>query len=421
LSGFPIHNLRQATSFLEGHTTIIPTTVAIAGIFRRRDDEKMDFAEVKSQENVKGAMEITAAVGNNLPVLDQLTKPILVTGALGWLGSRLVEALVGGLPDCDALKDPCPDARLRCLVLPGQDASALARLPGRIEVLTGDLREPADCDRFCQGAKGAILFHTAGIIHPRRVTEFYSVNVWGATQLLEAAVRAGVRRAVVVSSNSPCGCNPHPDHLFDELSPYHPWLNYGRSKMQMELAVRECQQQGRLETVLVRPPWFYGPNQPPRQTLFFRMIRAGKAPIVGPGLNLRSMGYIDNLCQGLLLAAMSPRANGQTYWLADRRPYSMNEIIDTVERLLETEFGRPCAHRRFRLPGLAASIASVLDAAIQAAGFYHQKIHVLSEMNKTIACSIAKAEKDLGYHPAIELEEGMRRSLAWCIRRGLEI
>ena len=346
---------------------------------------------------------------------------ILVTGALGWLGSRLVEALLGGLPDCDALKQPRGDARIRCLVMPGQDAAALPRFPDRLQLVTGDLRDPADCDRFCQGAKGAILFHTAGLIHPRRIAELYTVNVRGTAQLLEAAVRAGVRRAVVVSSNSPCGCNPHPDHLFDELSPYHPCRNYGRSKMRMELAVKECQQQGRIETVLVRPPWFYGPNQPPRQTLFFQMIRAGKAPVVGSGGNLRSMSYIDNLCQGLLLAAMTPRASGQTYWLADRRPYSMNEIIDTVERLLETEFGRPCAHKRLRLPALAASVASVLDTAIQAAGFYHQKLHVLSEMNQTIACSIAKAERDLGYHPAIDLEEGLRRSLAWCLRQGIEI
>jgi nucleoside-diphosphate-sugar epimerase len=349
------------------------------------------------------------------------TNQILVTGAPGWLGSRLVEALLGGLPDCEALKEPRRDARIRCLVLPGQDASALRRLSDRIELLTGDLRNPADCARLCQDARGAILFHAAGLIHPRRIAELYSVNVRGAAQLLEAAVRAGVRRAVVVSSNSPCGCNPHPDHLFDELSPYHPFLNYGRSKMQMELAVHECQRRGRLETVLVRPPWFYGPNQPPRQTLFFRMIRAGKAPIAGSGRNLRSMTYIDNLCQGLLLAAMTPRANGQTYWIADRRPYSMNEIIDTVERLLETEFGRPCAHKRLRLPGLAASIAFLLDAALQGLGLYHQKLHVLSEMNKTIACSIAKAETELGYRPAIELEEGLRRSLSWCLGQGMEV
>ncbi len=346
---------------------------------------------------------------------------ILVTGASGWLGSRLVGALVGGLPDCPALEAPFPGARVRCLLLPGQDGAALSRLSDRIEVFAGDLRNPGDCDRFCQGTPGAVLFHTAGIIHPRRVAEFYEVNVRGSTQLLDAAIRTGVKRAVIVSSNSPCGCNPHPDHLFDESSPYRPWLNYGRSKMLMELAVKERQQRGSIETVLIRSPWFYGPNQPPRQTLFFRMIRTGKAPIVGSGENLRSMSYIDNLCQGLLLAATSPRANGETYWIADRRPYSMNEVVDTIERLLETEFNRPCAQRRLRLPGFAAALALMMDRAVQAAGFYHQKIHVLAEMNRTIACSVAKAEQELDYHPVVELEEGMRRSLAWCIERGLEI
>jgi nucleoside-diphosphate-sugar epimerase len=195
-------------------------------------------------------------------------------------------------------------------------------------------------------------------------------------------------------------------------------MNYGLSKMRMELAVKE--RESRIETVIVRPPWFYGPNQPPRQTLFFQMIRDGKAPIVGSGENLRSMGYIDNLCQGLLLAALIPAARGQVYWIADRRPYSMNEIIDTVERLLETEFGHQCSHRRMRLPGFASEIAWVADATLQSLGVYQQKIHVLSEMNKTIACSVARAEQELGYRPAVSLEEGMRRSLAWCARRGIK-
>src|SRR5206468_3377962 len=117
-----------------------------------------------------------------------------------------------------------------------------------------------------------------------------------------------------------------------------PYMGYGRSKMQMELAVKD--RAGKIETVVIRAPWFYGPNQPPRQTLFFQMIRDGKAPIVGSGRNLRSMAYVDNLCQGLLLAASSERAVGETFWIADRRPYSMNEIVDTVERLLEREFGQ---------------------------------------------------------------------------------
>jgi nucleoside-diphosphate-sugar epimerase len=296
----------------------------------------------------------------------------------------------------------------------------LRQFSKRIELITGDLRNPSDCERFCQNAKGGLLFHTAGIIHPRRVADFYAINFQGTTQLLDAAIKAGVSRAVIVSSNSPCGCNPHPDHLFDESSPYRPYLNYGRSKMLMEQAVKERQARGSIETVLIRPPWFYGPNQPARQTLFFTMIRDGKVPVVGSGQNLRSMSYIDNLCEGLLLAGNVEAANGQIYWIADRRPYTMNEVVDTVERLLENEFGVKCAHRRLRLPGLASSIAFAADRLLQGVGLYHQKIHVLSEMNKTIVCSVSKAERELGYRPTVALEEGMRRSLAWCLAHGMK-
>ena len=118
---------------------------------------------------------------------------VLVTGALGWLGTGLLQTLV---------RDP--DLAIRGLVLPGQRPPADASL-ARVELIEGDLRNPADCARLCADAKDAILFHTAGVIHPRRVREFYQVNVEGTRNVLAAAVAAGVRRAVVVSSNSPCG------------------------------------------------------------------------------------------------------------------------------------------------------------------------------------------------------------------------
>src|SRR6185503_8597426 len=173
------------------------------------------------------------------------------------------------------LKNPPADLRVRCLVLPGQDAAPLRKISDRIEIVTGDIRNAADCARFCEDARGAVLFHTAGIIHPRKISELYEINLQGSINVLDAAITGGVRRAVVVSSNSPCGCNPRPDHLFDEEARYHPYMNYGKSKMQMELAVKE--RQAKIETVIVRPVWFYGPNQPPRQSLFFQMIRQGKA------------------------------------------------------------------------------------------------------------------------------------------------
>ena len=341
-----------------------------------------------------------------------------MTGAAGWLGRRLVDTLAHGLGDHPELAEPDPAFRIRAFDLPGADFTALRGLSERVEVVEGDLRRPDDVTRLFTGTRGAVVFHIAGIIHPAKVDDFYRVNVDGTRHVLAAAEAAGARRVVVMSSNSPIGVNPRPDHVFDEKSPYHPYMNYGRSKMLMEMAVREQRQRSSVESVLVRAPWFYGPWQPPRQTLFFTMIRDGKVPIVGDGKNRRSMAYLDNLCQGLMLAALVPAADRQVYWIADERPYTMNEVVDTVERLLEKEFAQTVAHRRMRLPGLAGDVAQMADATLQALGVYQQKIHVLSEMGKTIACDVSRAKAELGYRPAVALEEGMRRSIRWCLENG---
>ena len=347
--------------------------------------------------------------------------PTLVTGAPGWLGTRLVEVLARGLPDVPALATPNPERRIRCLVLRGVSPRALTALSPRVEAVEGDIGDPTSLASFFRGGEGATLLHLCGLIHPRRIRELYAVNVEGARNVLEAAAAVGVRRIVGISSNSPAGCNPRPDHLFDESAPYHPYMHYGRSKKLMEDLLNEAHAKGRIESVILRPCWFYGPGQPPRQSRFFTMIKAGKAPIVGGGESRRSMSYIDNTCQAILLAATTPAARGRTYWVADRRAYSMNEIVDTVERLLETEFGMAVAHRRLRLPALASGVAYAVDGVLQGLGLYQQAIHVLSEMDKTIACSIARAERELGYDPKIALEEGMRRSIRWCLENGQAI
>src|SRR5262249_39222632 len=157
------------------------------------------------------------------------------------------------------------------------------------------LRDPASLDAFGRGADGALLLHCAGVIHPRRVREFYDVNVEGTRALLALAERRGVRRFVHVSSNSPLGCNPHPAHRCDESRPHRPNGHYGRSKKRAEDLVNEAGARGPLEVSIVRAPWFYGPGQPERQIRFFQMIESGRTPLVGGGANLRSMVYVDNL------------------------------------------------------------------------------------------------------------------------------
>jgi nucleoside-diphosphate-sugar epimerase len=99
----------------------------------------------------------------------------------------------------------------------------------------------------------------------------------------------------------------------------------------------------------------------------------------------------------------------------------MLEIIDTVADVLEKDFGMTVSRKRTRLPGLVSEIALLADRLLQAVGLYHQKIHVLSELNKNIACTIARAQRELGYAPTVSLRDGMRRSVQSLLDEGGKI
>ena len=75
------------------------------------------------------------------------------------------------------------------------------------------------------------------------------------------------------------------------------------------------------------------------------------------------------------------------------------------------EFNINCKKSQINLPNLLSSMAYQLDKLIQSIGLYNKEIHVLSEMNKTIACSIQKAQNEINYHPTISLYEGTAMSI----------
>jgi nucleoside-diphosphate-sugar epimerase len=258
-------------------------------------------------------------------------------------------------------------------------------------------------------------------VGPRRTRDFYEIHVDGTRNVLEAAAEAGARRLIAISSNMVAGPNPQRERLFDEQSPRKPTLPYGKSKVLMEDAVNEAFAAGRLATVILRPCRFYGPRQHSARTRLYRMIRRGRMPILGKGDALWSMSYVDNTCQALLLAEGSEVSAGKTYWVADRRPYTVREIVDTVEFLFEREFGIPVSHGRRRLPRMVGRVAAEADAILQRFGVVEPHLHALGHLQESSACSIAAAEREMGYDPKIELEEGTRRSIRWCLDNGLPI
>jgi nucleoside-diphosphate-sugar epimerase len=336
----------------------------------------------------------------------------VVTGAAGWLGRALLDQLLGDGPRGRP-------GRVRALVTAADDRAALPA-SDRLDVVVGDVRRPAGMAELFAGLDGTVdVIHTAGVIHPRRTAEFTEINARGTHVVARAALANGVRRMVHVSSNSPFGTNAHRSDVFRNEEPYAPYYGYGRSKMQAELRVLDAVADG-LNAVIVRPPWFYGPFQPPRQTTFFRMVRTGRFPVIGNGRQRRSMVHVDNLVQGIVRAELTATPAGRGWWIADAEPYEVNDIVATVGRALEAE-GFSVAPNRARLPAIAGRVAERVDAVVQRTGRYVQAVHVLGEMDKTIACDISVARDELGYDPTVALEAGMRQSIRWCLAQGLEL
>lgn len=337
------------------------------------------------------------------------TSSIVITGAGGWLGRNLVEAVAA------------ERTQVRLLVQSADEAAVLGLAGRSVETVVGDVRHPDALDALFAGVEaGATVVHAAGVIHPERaVRELFDVNVGGTSLVLDRARRVGIGRFVHVSSNSPFGVNPHPAHTFDEASPYDPYLAYGASKREAEELVLGAAQRGDVDAVVVRPPWFYGPHQPARQTQWLRAVRRGRFPLVGDGTNRRSMVFTGNLVQGILCAESAGRT-GAAYWIADAEPHAMRDVLATVRAAFVAE-GLPVSGGQPRLPRLAGVVAEGLDRALQRAGRYVQPLHVLGELKETIACDISTARREIGYEPAIDLLGGMRASIRWCLERGQEL
>jgi UDP-N-acetylglucosamine/UDP-N-acetyl-alpha-D-glucosaminouronate 4-epimerase len=304
---------------------------------------------------------------------------VLVTGGAGFIGSNLVRALVSTGAEVRVLDN-----------LSTGFLSNLADLPGSLDVVQGDVRDP---DSVRQAVRGAdVIHHLAALPSvPRSVREpmaVHQVNVDGTLNVLLAARDAGVRRLVYASSSSVYGnARSLPKHEDMAVSPASP---YAASKLAGESYCRALCRVYDLQTVSLRLFNVFGPRQDPASEYaaviprFISRMQAGLAPIVlGDGHQSRDFTFIGNVVQAFLLAASAgEEAVGEAVNIACGVRTSLLELIELLNRLM------------------GSTITPMLEAGRPGDVMHSQ-------------ASITKAERLLGYRPLLPIYEGLAETVRW--------
>jgi len=325
---------------------------------------------------------------------------ILVTGGTGFTGAALVHRLV----------------RL------GHDVVSLDYQEGRredelrtmgAEMVRGSITDAEVVDRCMSGVE--VVHHVAAAFRELDVSQkhYDDVNVGGARVVLDAAVRHGVRRFVNCST---CGVHGNVEHPpADEDAPIAPGDYYQRTKYEAEPLVAEYSERQGLSAVTLRPAAIYGPGDPERFYMIFRRVAKGTFPMFGSGRTLYHPVYIDNLIDAFLLAQDSDVSGGRPYLIADEDYYQIEQIVERVGRALGVDVKIP--HYPV-MPLVAAGY--VCEAVCKPFGIappiFPRRVDWFRQNR---AFDISRAKKELGYAPAIGLDEGLRRTGEWYRAEGM--
>lgn len=302
----------------------------------------------------------------------------LVTGGAGFIGSHLAARLVEG------------GDRVRVLDnLSTGSAENLKGFRDGIEFIEGDIRDLEALQRAVQGTE--CVFHLAALPSVQRSVQFpleaEAVNAMGTLQVLEAARKAGVRRVIYASSSSIYGDSPRLPKR-EDLTP-NPLSPYAVSKLTGEHYCRIYRRLHGLETVSLRYFNVFGPRQNPDSPYaaviprFIRALLGGQRPVVyGDGEQTRDFTFVSNAVEANVLASRAEEAPGRVFNVACSTRTSLNRLLTLLQEI--TGAAVEAVHEPPR-PG------DVRDSQ----------------------ADIRQARKILGFNPAVDLEEGLRRTAQW--------
>jgi nucleoside-diphosphate-sugar epimerase len=320
---------------------------------------------------------------------------VLVTGATGFIGGHLVDFLLGR------------DEPVRILTRPGEDVGPLAQ--GNVEVCRGDLNDWRSLAPAVRGVHRVL--HCAARTGPwGPESEYAEVNVGGTQALLEAALEAGAKGFLHVSSIAVHGTNVNGSA--DETAPLQRGSDpYSRTKVEAERRLQRMIHQAGAPVTIVRPGLVYGPGDAASFGRFAKLIQQGRMPIIGSGNNHVPLIQVGDVVRGIVLAAENAQAVGRAYLLVNDEPVTQREYFAAIA----AELGVPAPHVH-----VPYHVALALGATSEAVGhlFGMQNpppvmrfgVKQIGGENRFIG---DRARNELGFSAVVRLHEGVRESVVW--------
>jgi nucleoside-diphosphate-sugar epimerase len=315
---------------------------------------------------------------------------VLITGGGGFIGSQLVESQLRR------------GNRVRVVDL---QAERLARLADHrnLEIIVGDIADAGLVAAITEGID--VVYHLASAhleigLPARRYRE---INITATENMLRAARAAEVGRVVHCSSVGVLG-----DIIrlpANEDTPCRPTNVYETTKLAGERLALAFSSRARVPLVVARPAWVYGPGCP-RTRKLFRAIQKRRFIMVGDGRTLRQPLYVMDVVAGLERCAEAADAPGRVYILAGPTAVTVERLVERVAAVV----GAPPP--RLRLPVLPAKAAGLaLEAAFAAIRrqppFSRRSVDFFVKHN---AYDTRRARDELGFQPAVGLDEGLERT-----------
>ncbi len=322
---------------------------------------------------------------------------MLITGAAGFIGSHLAEALIQ------------KGKKVVCLLEPAEEGCWIRNLDA--DFVYGDITHKNSIYKALEGV--TYIYHLAALLGGPDSQKIYQINYVGMKNLVEAclSLRIKIKRFLFTSSITAMGPTGNAT-VFDETVQCNPVSDYGKSKLLAEQFLLTFK--GHLPTTIVRLPIVYGPRTFAGLYYFYKIINKGFQ--IDFGTAETNVGFVGDIVEGIISAAESPRTIGKIYHLGEDKIYTSREICNAIEKSL----GKKTVRLKIPYPALCL-VASIFELNAKRTGkkpFMTRRIIEDYLKHRFWRIDMSKAKREFGYETKTPFAEGAKITADWYKKEG---